>query len=63
MRAVADNPELAASSGINVERVQLTSAFLSAGISGAGGAVFGMTVLFNPQTAFTLLLPAFAVIC
>ena len=29
MRAVADNPELAASSGINVERVQMTSAFLS----------------------------------
>ena len=62
MRAVADNPELAASSGINVERVQITSAFLSAGISGMGGAVFGLTVLFNPQTAFTLLLPAFAVI-
>tara|TARA_B100001029_G_scaffold178520_1_gene185485 strand:+ start:6989 stop:10504 length:3516 start_codon:yes stop_codon:yes gene_type:complete len=62
MRAVADNPELAASSGINVERVQMTSAFLSAGISGVGGAVFGLTVLFSPQTAFTLLLPAFAVI-
>ncbi|MAE80909.1 MAG: hypothetical protein CL695_04925 [Chloroflexi bacterium] len=62
MRAVADNPELAASSGINVEGVQATSAFLSAGISGIGGAVFGLTVLFNPQTAFTLLLPAFAVI-
>lgn len=62
MRAVADNPELAASSGINVERVQITSAFLSAGISGIGGAVFGLTLLFNPQTAFTLLLPAFAVI-
>jgi len=62
MRAVADNPELAASSGINVERVQLVSAFLSAGISGVGGAIFGITVLFSPQTAFTLLLPAFAVI-
>ena len=62
MRAVADNPELAASSGINVERVHITSAFLSAGISGIGGAVFGLTVLFSPQTAFTLLLPAFAVI-
>tara|TARA_B100000686_G_scaffold339347_1_gene413278 strand:+ start:773 stop:4921 length:4149 start_codon:yes stop_codon:yes gene_type:complete len=62
MRAVADNPDLAASSGINVERVQMTSAFLSAGISGAGGAVFAMTVLGNPSTAFTLLLPAFAVI-
>ena len=62
MRAVADNPDLAASSGINVERVQMTSAFLSAGISGTGGAVFAMTVLFNPGTAFNLLLPAFAVI-
>jgi len=62
MRAVADNPELAASSGINVERVQMISSFLSAGISGVGGAIFGITVLFSPQTAFTLLLPAFAVI-
>jgi len=62
MRAVADNPELAASSGINVERVQQTSAFLSAGVTGAGGAIFSVTLLFNPVTGFTLLLPAFAVI-
>ena len=62
MRAVADNPELAASSGINVEGVQLTSAFLSAGISGMGGAVFAMTLRYNPETAFALLLPSFAII-
>ncbi len=62
MRAVADNPELAASSGINVERVQMTSAFLSAGISGMAGAIFAMTLRFTPETAFTLLLPSFAVI-
>ncbi len=62
MRAVADNPDLAASSGINVERVQLTSAFLSAGISGIGGAVFAITLRYNPETAFGLLLPSFAVI-
>jgi len=62
MRAVADNPDLAASSGINVEKIQLTSAFLSAGITGLGGAVFAMTFLFNPSTAFILLLPSFAVI-
>jgi ABC-type branched-subunit amino acid transport system permease subunit len=62
MRAVADNPELAASSGINVERVHMTSAFLSAGISGIGGAIFAMTIRFSPETGFTLLLPAFAVI-
>jgi len=62
MRAVADNPELAASSGINVERVHLTSAFLSAGLSGMGGAIFALTLRFNPETAFTLLLPSFAII-
>ena len=62
MRAVADNPELAASCGINVERVQMMSAFLSAGITGVGGTVFGLYVTFSPQTGFTLLLPAFAVI-
>ena len=62
MRAVADNPDLAASSGINVERIQMTSAFLSAGISGVGGAVFAMTLRFSPETAFTLLLPSFAII-
>ncbi len=62
MRAVADNPELAASSGINVEGVHLSSAFLSAGISGMGGAIFAMTLRFSPETAFTLLLPSFAII-
>ena len=62
MRAVADNPDLAASSGINVEGVHLTSAFLSAGISGMGGAIFAMTLRFNPETAFALLLPSFAII-
>ena len=62
MRAVADNPELAASSGINVERVHMTSAFLSAGLSGIGGAIFAMTLRFSAETAFTLLLPSFAII-
>jgi len=38
------------------------SAFLSAGISGLGGAIFAMTVRYSPETGFTLLLPAFAVI-
>ena len=62
MRAVADNPDLAASSGINVENIQMTSAFLSAGVTGIGGAIFSITLLFNPTTAFSLLLPSFAVI-
>ncbi len=63
MRAVADNPELAASSGLNVERVQMTSAFLAGAICGVGGLMYGFTVqAFEPGDAFFLLLPAFAVI-
>ena len=62
MRAVADNPDLAASSGINVERVHMTSAFLAAGISGFGGVLFGMYVRVNPNVGLTILLPAFSVI-
>ena len=63
MRAVADNPELAASSGINVESVQMTSAFLSGAICGVGGVMYGITVgNFEPGDAFKLLLPSFAVI-
>ena len=62
MRAVADNPDLAASSGINVERVHMTSAFLAAGISGFGGVLFGMYARINPNVGLTILLPAFSVI-
>ena len=62
MRAVADNPDLAASSGINVERVHMTCAFLSAGISGFGGVLFGMYVRVNPEVGLSILLPAFSVI-
>ena len=62
MRAVADNPDLAASSGINVERIHATTAFLAAGMSGFGGALFGMYVRVNPNVGFSILLPAFSVI-
>ena len=62
MRAVADNSDLAASSGINVERVHMTSAFLASGISGFGGVLFGMYVRVNPNVGLTILLPAFSVI-
>ncbi len=62
MRAVADNPDLAASSGINVERVHMTTAFLAAGISGFGGVLFGMYVRINPEVGLSILLPAFSVV-
>lgn len=62
MRAVADNPDLAATSGIHVERVHGTSAFLSAGMSGLGGALLAAILPINPELGISLLLPAFAVI-
>lgn len=62
MRAVADNPDLAASSGIHVERVHGTSAFLAAGLSGLGGALLAAILPVSPELGLALLLPAFAVI-
>ena len=62
MRAVADNPDLAASSGIHVERVHGSTAFVSAGISGLGGALLAAILPINPELGLALLLPAFAVI-
>ena len=62
MRAVADNPSLAASSGIHVERVHGSTAFLSSGIAGLGGALLAAILPINPELGLSLLLPAFAVI-
>ena len=62
MRAVGDNPDLAASSGIHVERVHVTSAFLSAGLAGFGGALLAAILPVNPELGLSLLLPAFAVV-
>jgi len=62
MRAVSDNPGLAASSGIHVERVHGSTAFLSSGIAGFGGALLASILPVNPELGLSLLLPAFAVI-
>ncbi len=62
MRAVADNSDLAASSGIHVARVHGSTAFLSSGIAGLGGALLAAILPINPELGLALLLPAFAVI-
>jgi len=62
MRAVADNSDLAASSGIHVERIHSSTAFLSSGITGFGGALLAAILPINPELGLALLLPAFAVI-
>lgn len=62
MRAVADNSDLAASSGIHVARVHGSTAFLSSGIAGFGGVLLAAVLPINPELGLSLLLPAFAVI-
>lgn len=62
MRAVADNPDLAAASGINVEKVHAQTAFLAAGISGICGVLLSLFVRINPNLGLSILLPSFAVI-
>ncbi|MDP6651904.1 MAG: branched-chain amino acid ABC transporter permease, partial [Gammaproteobacteria bacterium] len=62
MRAVADNSDLAASSGIHVARVHGSTAFLSSGIAGLGGVLLAANLPINPELGLSLLLPAFAVI-
>ena len=62
LRAVSDNSDLAASSGIDVEQVHSTSSFLAAAISGLGGAMLAGVLPINPELGISLLLPAFAVL-
>ncbi len=60
MRAVADNGDLAASSGINVERViQFVWAF-GAGLAALGGVLFGLNQQVHWQMGYLLLLLMFA---
>ena len=62
MLAVADNPDLASTSGINIENIYSFSSFISSGIAGLGGALLATILPVNPELGISLLLPAFAVI-
>lgn len=59
-RAVADNPALAASSGINVDHVISVVWAVGAGLAGLSGVLLGMTQGFDYQIGFKLLLLVFA---
>ena len=61
-RAVADNPALAASSGINVERVIAVVWTGGAALAGLSGALLGLTQGFDYQLGFKLLLLVFAAV-
>jgi branched-chain amino acid transport system permease protein len=60
MRAVSDNPDLAASSGIDVEHVILVVWALGAGLAALGGILFGLQQQVQFEMGFRLLLLMFA---
>jgi branched-chain amino acid transport system permease protein len=60
MRALADNRDLAASSGINVERVIMVVWALGGGLAALGGVLFGMAEQASWQMGYQLLLLMFA---
>jgi branched-chain amino acid transport system permease protein len=63
MRALADNFDLAETTGIDTGRVVIYTWILSAGLAGlAGVMVVGSIGSLNPNTGFTLLLPLFAAV-
>ncbi len=59
-RAVSDNPPLAASSGIDVDRVILTVWIVGAALAGLSGILWGMNYGFDYQVGFKILLLVFA---
>lgn len=60
MRAVSDNPDLAESSGIDVDRVILTVWMAGAALACLGGVLFGLGEQVSFQYGFQLLLLMFA---
>jgi branched-subunit amino acid ABC-type transport system permease component len=61
-RAVADNPALSASTGINVERVINFVWIGGAALAGLAGALLGLTQGWDYQIGFKLLLLVFAAV-
>jgi len=62
MRAVADNRDLAESSGIDVERVILVTWVVGAGLAGLGGVLQGASETVQWDMGFKLLLLIFAAV-
>jgi branched-subunit amino acid ABC-type transport system permease component len=61
-RAVADNPALAASSGINVQRVIAVVWTVGGALAALSGALLGITQGFDFQLGFKMLLLMFAAV-
>jgi neutral amino acid transport system permease protein len=62
MRAIADNPDLASSSGINVDRVIRFVWMFGAGLAALGGILFSISQDVNYEQGSSMLLLLFAAI-
>jgi branched-chain amino acid transport system permease protein len=62
MRAVSDNPDLAESSGIDVQRVILITWTMGAGLAALGGVMFGVSEGVQWDMGFKLLLLIFSAV-
>jgi branched-chain amino acid transport system permease protein/neutral amino acid transport system permease protein len=60
MRAVADNPMLAAIKGINADAVGRVVSFAGMGLAGLGGMLIGLDTTIDPLTGFRAMLSVFA---
>ncbi len=60
MRAVADNPMLAALKGINADIVARLAVFTGMGLAGFGGMLIGLDTSIDPLTGFRVMLSVFA---
>jgi branched-chain amino acid transport system permease protein len=60
MRAVAENPMLAAVVGVDVDKVIRATWLLGGGLACAAGIMVGITIQIRPYMGFDLLLPLFA---
>ncbi len=60
MRAVADNPELARVTGINVDRVILWTWIIAGTLTALGGGMYGLITSVRPTMGWYLILPMFA---
>jgi branched-chain amino acid transport system permease protein/neutral amino acid transport system permease protein len=60
MRAVADNPTLAAIKGIDTERIAALVNFVGMGLAGLGGMLLGLDTSIDPLTGFRAMLAIFA---
>jgi len=60
MRALADNPDLAKITGINVDRVIRYTWMVSMGLAALAGIMFGLITHINPNMGWSIILPMFA---